>query len=215
MSISKESLRSAFENFREGDARDSVLEVGTGGFGNAPDTTIQFAWADKSHRLQASGNGTGPLQVPPSVSASARKKLKAERRDLQRGLPFDDGEFDWIYCDGVMEHLGTAEAQDRLTQELFRVCRKGCFIATANRWHPLEFHTHRILWHWLPRAWWQPVLRHFGMVARDGEPALRLLSSSELGAMAQALPGAPPFSIGHLRFCLVKAQFFLQIRKGG
>ena len=96
-----------------------------------------------------------------------------------------------------------------------RVCRKGCFIATANRWHPLEFHTHRLLWHWLPRTWWQPLLRHFGMSVKDGEPALRLLSSRELETMAQALPGAPPFSIGHLRACLVKAQFFLQIRKDG
>jgi SAM-dependent methyltransferase len=66
-------------------------------------------------------------------------------------LPFDDGEFDVVFSNAVIEHVGGREQQRRFVEESLRVARRA-FITTPNRWFPVEVHTGLPFVHWLPDA---------------------------------------------------------------
>lgn len=64
-------------------------------------------------------------------------------------LPFADGEFDVVFSNAVIEHVGGRERQRRLVSEALRVGRRA-FVTTPNRRFPIEVHTRLPLVHWLP-----------------------------------------------------------------
>jgi SAM-dependent methyltransferase len=66
-------------------------------------------------------------------------------------LSFADGEFDIVFSNAVIEHVGSREQQRRFVEESLRVARRA-FITTPNRWFPVEVHTRLPLVHWLPDA---------------------------------------------------------------
>jgi SAM-dependent methyltransferase len=66
-------------------------------------------------------------------------------------LPFTDGEFDIVFSNAVIEHVGDRERQRRFVSEALRVGRR-VFITTPNRRFPVELHTRLPLVHWLPDA---------------------------------------------------------------
>ena len=66
-------------------------------------------------------------------------------------LPFGDGEFDIVFSNAVIEHVGGRDQQRRFVEESLRVARRA-FITTPNRWFPVEVHTRLPLVHWLPDA---------------------------------------------------------------
>jgi SAM-dependent methyltransferase len=66
-------------------------------------------------------------------------------------LPFEDGAFDVVFSNAVIEHVGGDEAQRRFVAELRRVAPRA-FVTTPNRWFPIEVHTKLPLVHWLPEA---------------------------------------------------------------
>ena len=64
-------------------------------------------------------------------------------------LPFEDGAFDIVFSNAVIEHVGGRERQRKLVSEAIRVGRR-VFITTPNRRFPVEVHTRLPLVHWLP-----------------------------------------------------------------
>lgn len=66
-------------------------------------------------------------------------------------LPFEDGAFDVVFSNAVIEHVGGREQQRRFVEESLRVGRRA-FITTPNRWFPVEVHTRLPFVHWLPEA---------------------------------------------------------------
>ena len=64
-------------------------------------------------------------------------------------LPFEDGSFDIVYSNAVIEHVGGEDAQRRFVAEALRVAPR-VFVTTPNRWFPVEVHTRLPLVHWLP-----------------------------------------------------------------
>jgi len=64
-------------------------------------------------------------------------------------LPFPDGEFDIVFSNAVIEHVGGRDRQQAFVDEAVRVGRR-VFLTTPNRWFPLELHTRLPLVHWLP-----------------------------------------------------------------
>src|SRR4029079_8533354 len=64
-------------------------------------------------------------------------------------LPFEDGAFDVVFSNAVIEHVGDRERQRAFVSEAIRVGRRA-FITTPNRRFPIEVHTRLPLVHWLP-----------------------------------------------------------------
>lgn len=69
-------------------------------------------------------------------------------------FPFADGEFDWVYSNAVIEHVGDRWAQVEFLDEMLRVA-KNVFFTTPNRWFPLESHTNVLLLHYFPRHFYR------------------------------------------------------------
>lgn len=66
----------------------------------------------------------------------------------QRGkFPFDDNEFDWIFSNAVIEHVGNDEAQLFFINEMLRVA-SNVFFTTPNKYFPIEAHTNIFFLHW-------------------------------------------------------------------
>lgn len=104
-------------------------------------------------------------------------------------LPFDDGEFDWVACLELIERIASHERQVRLLRELLRIARRGIFVSTPNREHPLV-------------RWLRP------------EPGLNLLDGLAIKTMVDVLPGRPPWKLGHVRLVGLKSHYFLMVWKG-
>lgn len=97
-------------------------------------------------------------------------------------LPFGDDSFDIVYCNAVIEHVGSRRRQEKLIAELLRVGR--CvFLATPDRDCPLESHTLIPFAHWLPRPIRDRIYRLFGRGYFASEENLNLIDSGQLRSM--------------------------------
>jgi len=97
-------------------------------------------------------------------------------------LPFADGEFEVVFSNAVIEHVGSRERQRRLVLEALRVGRR-VFLTTPNRRFPVEVHTRLPLVHWLPDA---VAHRAYDLVGKGFAKELDLLSP---GTLASLFPG--------------------------
>src|SRR5579883_3403710 len=98
----------------------------------------------------------------------------------------DDASFDFAHSSAVIEHVGSRAQQAQLLCELWRVCRKGLFVTTPNRWFPIEFHTCLPLAHWLPAGAFRAMLRAAGLTMLADEANLNLLSRRDFLRVARA-----------------------------
>ena len=201
----------AFVKFKGCVPDDTVLQVGA-----APTSLIQAinylpGWTDSQDRTHA----TTLCEIDLPSHAGKRPSLSGNRFDRtgSRRLPFNDGQFDWVYCNALIEHVGSFERQYELLKELTRVARKGVFVTSGNRWHPLEFNTGLPFLHWLPLATWRHVLKLIGKRRWASESVLNPLGSGKLQELTNLLPGKLKSDIGHLRVAGIKAHFFLMIEK--
>jgi 2-polyprenyl-3-methyl-5-hydroxy-6-metoxy-1,4-benzoquinol methylase len=62
-------------------------------------------------------------------------------------FPFCDDEFDWVFSNAVIEHVGGFSEQVRFLNEMLRVGRR-VFFTTPNRYFPVESHTNVWFLHW-------------------------------------------------------------------
>src|SRR5687767_4898445 len=76
-------------------------------------------------------------------------------------LPFADGQFDIVFSNAVIEHVGARERQRQFVTEALRVGRR-VFLTTPNRRFPIEVHTRLPVVHWLPDAVSHRVYRAAG-----------------------------------------------------
>lgn len=93
-------------------------------------------------------------------------------------LPFDDGLFDLVFSNAVIEHVGSRQQQRAFVDEILRVGRRA-FITTPNRRHPIEFHTVTPLLHYLPPRVYRPIYAAAGLEFFSKEENLNLLDSRQ------------------------------------
>ena len=94
-------------------------------------------------------------------------------------LPFEDGSFDVVFSNAVVEHVGGRERQRQLVSEALRVGRS-VFLTTPNRHFPVEVHTRLPFVHWLPGSVSHPVYRALG---KGFATEIHLLSAGELRSL--------------------------------
>lgn len=182
----RERLWKAFCAFREEGGGGTVLEVGAQG---SPGSS----WTCPA----------GMELTPCFLDLSRGADMNRYARNDGRSLLYTDGEFDWVFCDALLEHAGAFEHQFHLLAEMHRVAKKGLFITAANRRYPVDFATGMPLLHWLPGGVWRRI---------TGQQR-NLLTAPVLKRMASLLPGRPWFDVGHVRLAGPKAQLFLLVKK--
>jgi SAM-dependent methyltransferase len=158
-------------------AETSVLDVGADelGFGEGGECATmnffeeRYPWPE---RITALGlhDGTGFRARYPGIAYVQGDAC---------ALPFADAEFDIVFSNAVIEHVGGRDRQRRFVFEAIRVGRR-VFITTPNRRFPLEVHTRLPLVHWLPDALSHPVYRATG---KEHATELELLTRRTLASL--------------------------------
>jgi hypothetical protein len=129
-----------------------------------------------------------------------------------KSLPFDDSAFDYVFSNAVIEHVGSRDEQAKFISECYRVARKGVFIATPNRWFPVELHCHLPFVHWLPPKVFRKILFLLKKEPLYLEEYLNLLSSGELRRLCRSL-SINDLSIVRQRLLGLTSNLALYIRK--
>jgi len=62
-------------------------------------------------------------------------------------FPFKDNEFDWVFSNAVIEHLGDDIRQKKFLNEMLRVA-KHVYFTTPNKYFLIESHTFILFLHW-------------------------------------------------------------------
>ena len=172
----RRKLRLFLEELRPS-AETTVLDVGADeiAFGEGDGcTTLNFfeelyPWPEKITALGLQ-DGSGFRARYPHVRYVQGDAL---------ALPFSDGEFDIVFSNAVLEHVGGRERQRRFVSEALRVGRR-VFLTTPNRRFPIEVHTRLPLVHWLPERASHAV---YGALGKESAKEIHLLSRRSLEAL--------------------------------
>lgn len=62
-------------------------------------------------------------------------------------FPFNDNEFEWVFSNAVIEHVGGEDEQVNFINEMIRV-GQNVFFTTPNKYFPVEAHTNTLFMHW-------------------------------------------------------------------
>lgn len=157
---------------------DSIIDVGATSDRSYDHSNYLEAWYPYKNRITAVGIDDA------SFLEQQYPGLTFKRAD-GRALPFPDESFDFAHSSAVIEHVGARDKQARLLSELWRVCRKGLFVTTPNRWFPVEFHSVLPFAHWLPPTAFRTVLRALHLSSLADEENLNLMSRRDLLRAAQ------------------------------
>jgi len=119
-----------------------------------PESNFFEQWYPHKEQLTCVGTEDGSHLERKYPGIRFRQVLGGE------ALPFSNQEFDIVFSNAVLEHVGSFARQQFFIHELCRVGRS-VFVTTPNRWFPVEHHTGLPLLHYLPKDMHRPVLRRF------------------------------------------------------
>jgi hypothetical protein len=115
--------------------------------------------------------------------------------DARNLTEYDDGDFDVVFSNSVIEHLFTLEDQHAMAKEVARVGR-AYWVQTPNYWFPVEPHFHVPGWQWMPVGMRVALIQRFRCgwrgpcpdadKARQAVEEVRLLTRQELQALFPA-----------------------------
>jgi len=134
----------------------NILDIGVTPETSLPENNYFEKWYPWTHNIvMASVEDASNL-------TSMFKGAKFVRTMPNEALPFEDDEFDIVFCSAVLEHVGDFRSQAFFIMECLRVGKR-VFLTTPNKYFPIEFHTYLPLVHFLPRRVHQAILRTLGM----------------------------------------------------
>lgn len=159
-----------------------------------PDTTILDVGVTSDRSFQESNYFERMYPYPHNITCVGTEDgshLSLEYPGLQyhrviagEPLPFSSGQFDIVFSNAVLEHVGSRAAQASFLREICRV-GNAFFITTPNRWFPIEHHTGLPLVHYLPASVFRRLIRNTRYRYWSDEVHLNILTA---GALKQLLP---------------------------
>jgi len=195
-------LSDAFTDYvKKGNAEDTILDVGRFAPGGMECGLSGYVDEPLRSRIRS-------YRIPSHTSDPVPENCLLKDNAVR--LPFGNAEFDWVFCNGVIEHFGSTRQQYGLVEEIMRIAGKGVFLATQNRRHLIDFQASMPFVHWLPDQWRRRVI---GWSGKTLGPCPHYLNSGSLYQFAQMLPEKPEHDVGHKRVFGIKAHFFLMITK--
>jgi hypothetical protein len=109
-------------------------------------------------------------------------------------FPFEDKQFDWVFSNAVVEHVGDDNAQVQFVNEMMRVA-KNVFFTTPNKYFPVESHTNVVFLHWNNNLFYDWCSKHRPRLNKEN---LYLLSRKRLVSVMQQA-NAESFQISNNR----------------
>lgn len=137
--------------------------------------------------------------------------LKFMQGDAKK-LPFADASLDVVFSSAVLEHMGSLANQKQMISECFRVAKKGVFLTTPNRWHPIDVYTFLPLLHWLPKKIHHFILKLTGTNANINKENLNLVDKRTLTKTCKEL-GIRNFSFREIKTFGLTSNLVLVIKK--
>lgn len=127
---------------------DKILDVGAGA-GSVFEAF--FKWQKNVVAIDKELEGW--LGCLPALLHLKRKHpaIKAVSADACR-LPFKDRSFDIVFCNALIEHVGDHLKQELCAREIVRVTKGRFFVATPNKWFPIDQHYKLPFMHLFPRS---------------------------------------------------------------
>ena len=139
----------------------------------------------------------------PKIFPQKFPKVKVVRYDGNI-FPFKNKEFDIVWSNAVIEHVGNYEKQKFFVSELVRTGKK-IFMTTPNRFFPFEVHTRLPLLHFLPKKYFDKIMIMIGKKWATGD-YMYLLSENDLKRILREL-GITNYTIKRNRFFLFTMDF--------
>ena len=113
---------------------------------------------------------------------------------------FQAGEFDLVFSNSVIEHVGPPERQGQFAREVIRLARS-YWVQTPSMWFPIEAHCGMPFWWFYPDGVRRAVLRHWRTTLpawSDSMAETRVLSRARVEALfpsaqiySESLAGIP------------------------
>jgi hypothetical protein len=153
-----------------------VLDLGVTADRAHDESNFFEQWYPHADRLVCAGveDATHLEELHPGV--------RFQRVAPHQPLPFADGEFDIVFSNAVIEHVGSRAQQAFFLSEALRVARRFC-ITTPNLWFPVEMHTALPLLHYLPSPLYRRLLSAIGEDYWASEAQLNLLDARSFRAL--------------------------------
>lgn len=149
--VARRRVHDLFMHKMQPTQRDRILDVGTSDDTGIESNMLEQRYPHRENLTCASlSDGRSILAAYPGV--------RHVRIIAGAPLPFADNAFDVVYCNAVLEHVGSPLRQREFLAELCRVAPRR-FVAVPNRAFPIESHTCLPLVHWLPQGWFRRLLR--------------------------------------------------------
>ena len=149
-------------------------------------------------------NLTETQTTPPGFSSVA-----GDARDLRQ---FKDDQFDVVFSNSVIEHVGPYHDQCRMAKEIIRVGKR-YFLQTPNRYFPIEPHFLFPFFQFLPQRLQIWLLGHFSLGWYDKIPdklqAARAVGSVNLLDKSQIKKLFPGATIVEERFLSLAKSFII------
>ncbi len=121
-------------------------------------------------------------------------------------FPFNSNEFDIIWSNAVLEHVGGYEKQKYFLAEALRTGKR-IYLTTPNRFFPIEVHTRLPLLHFLPKKIFDKILKILKKGWATGD-YMNLLSVWDIKKMLKEL-GVVDYKIKRNRFLLFTMDFII------
>ncbi len=121
-------------------------------------------------------------------------------------FPFNDHQFDICWSNAVIEHVGNSQKQLAFLQEIRRVARHG-YLTTPNKMFPIEVHTRLPLLHYLPKPWFDAIIKKTNRKWAAGD-YMHLLSERALRKLLQTA-GYTNYTIIKNRLAFIPLDFVI------
>lgn len=110
-------------------------------------------------------------------------------------FPFKDNEFEMVWSNAVIEHVGLRDKQILFINEMLRVSKK-IFFTTPNKYFPIETHTNVLFLHYSDKYF----VRYMNDRTHYSKETLNLLSSTQLQKLLE--------ESNAIKFRIIRNRFF-------